>query len=95
MICAFFLQSSHCTLLLPTAYPFATAKKTVSHHFPDYRIYGSWLSFSLIWVTGDASGSLHPHLHSCFSTISFQQCAGFRLDLAKLFAENRLNRNTK
>lgn len=58
------------------------AKKMVFHHFPDYKIYRSWLPFSPVGVIGDASGSLHPHLHSYFSTISFQQHAGFRLDLA-------------
>lgn len=94
-ICALFAQNSRCTYFLPPAYPFMTVKKMVFHHFPDYRIYGSRLPFSLVGVIGDASGSLHPHLHSYFGTISFQQRAGFRLDLASLFAEKRLNHNTK
>lgn len=72
MICALFAQNPHYSWLLPTAYAFMTVKKVmVFHHFPDYRIYGSWLPFSLVGVIGDASGSLHPHLHSFFSVISF------------------------
>lgn len=87
--CALFGLEPHCTQLLPNVYPFLAAKKMVFHIFPDYRIYRSWLPFSLVGVIGDASGSLHPHLHSYFSTISFQQHAGFRLDLAILFSEKR------
>lgn len=95
MICALFhgihIALSFCLLLihlqLPKRWYFTIFQTT------GYMEVGCHCLF--LGVIGDASGSLHPHLHSYFTIISFQQHADFRLDLANLFAEKRLNHNTK
>lgn len=95
VFCALPALNPHCSQVLPAPYPLTTVKNLIFPHFPDYRVCGSWLPFALIGETEDDSGSLHPHLHSSCSAISFWQCAGFKLLLASPLAGKRLNHNTK